>query len=206
MIGICLCGCGGETKQVKGKPNVYIKGHNSPWKGKKRGPIPNDQKQKMSASHLGRKYSMTEKGSSVLREKGKKNKSPEMIAKMKASLTGRKLTREHVRNAMRRRPITSLELAFKKIIDEYDLPYKFVGNGAFIIDGLNPDFINVNGDKIAIEVFSRFYKEIDGGSVEKYKSDRIKRLSPFGWKLYFFDETQVKPDYVLSTLEGGHSD
>src|SRR3990172_6973412 len=211
---LCLCGCGEITRPctidnkrlgyVKGAPNKYIKGHNRTWEGKKRPPISVEKKRKMREAHLGRKYNMTERGKYVLRENMRKAHSAEAREKIRKFLTGRKLPPEHVKNAMRRRPITSLELAFQKIVQDNKLPYKFVGNGAFIVDGLNPDFINVNGEKIAIEVFSRFYKEIDGGTVEEYKSERIKRLSPFGWRLFFFDETQVYPEYVLSIL-GGNS-
>ena len=211
---ICLCGCGGETGPcfvtnkrlgyVKGNPNKYIKGHNSPWLGKKRPPLTDEVKEKMRRSHLGKKYNMTEEGREVCRRNCKKMHTPERRLKTTLKLRGRKQTPEHIRNAMRRRPITSLELAFQKIVNENGLPYKFVGNGSFIIDGLNPDFINTNGDKIAIEVYARIYKKIDGRSVAKYKSDRIRRFSPFGWKIYFFDETQVKEGFVLNTL-GGNS-
>jgi hypothetical protein len=31
--------------------------------------------------------------------------------------------------------------------------YRFVGDGAFILDGLNPDWVNVNGQKKIIELF-----------------------------------------------------
>jgi hypothetical protein len=215
MGGICICGCGGETLPctitnkrhglIKGQPNRYIKGHNRPWLGKKRGEIPDEQKKKMRDSHLGKKYNVSDSGGEVMRRNMKKATTPENRNKTTMKLIGRKQTPEHVRNAMRRRPITTLEQAFQKIIDDHGLPYRFVGNGAFIIDGLNPDFININGEKIAIEVYARMFKEIGGRTVEKYKADRIKRLSPYGWTVYFFDETQVKAEYVLKSLEGGYS-
>jgi hypothetical protein len=196
---LCKCGCG-EKVSVIG--NLFLHGHNRPWQGKKRGETPKTVKEKQRLSHLGRKYVMTEAGHIVLSEKGKVKHTPERIEKVRKSLTGKKLTKEHIKNTMRRRSITSLELRFQNIIDENKLPYRFVGNGDFIIDGLNPDFININGEKIAIEVYARFYKELKGRSVEKYKADRISRLSPFGWKIYFFDEKQVKSEFVLKTLGG----
>jgi hypothetical protein len=197
----CSCGCGEKVLTIG---NKYVHGHNRPWLGKKRPSLTDEVKDKMRVSHLGRKYNMTDEGLKVCRENCRKMHTPENRMKTTLKLRGRKQTPDHVRNAMRRRPITSLELAFKKIVDDNGLPYKFVGNGAFIIDGLNPDFINTNGDKIAIEVYARMYKEIGGRTVKKYKADRIKRLSPFGWKIYFFDELQVKPEFVLNTL-GGYS-
>jgi len=197
----CSCGCGEKVLRIG---NKYVHGHNRPWSGKRRPALTEKCKDKMREAHLGKKYNVTEEGHVTILENLKKARTPKAIEKMKQSLTGRKQSPEHVRNAMRRRPITSLELAFKKIVDDNGLPYKFVGNGAFIIDGLNPDFINTNGEKIAVEVYARMYKEIGGRTIEKYKADRIKRLSPFGWKLYFFDELQVKQEFVLNTL-GGHS-
>lgn len=37
--------------------------------------------------------------------------------------------------------------------------YKYTGNGDFIIDGLNPDFVNVNGQKKLVEVFGAAYHD-----------------------------------------------
>ena len=42
-------------------------------------------------------------------------------------------TKEVIRKALRRHPISSLEIKFKSIIEKYNLPYKFVGNGKFFI-------------------------------------------------------------------------
>lgn len=37
-------------------------------------------------------------------------------------------------------------------IEQNNLPFKFVGNGKFWIENVNPDFVNVNGEKKAVEV------------------------------------------------------
>lgn len=37
--------------------------------------------------------------------------------------------------------------------------YRYVGNGEFILGGLNPDFVNIKGQKKIIEVFGRFYHD-----------------------------------------------
>lgn len=72
---------------------------------------------------------------------------------------GRKPSKEHIRKSLRRRIPSSLEEKFQKIINKYNLPYKYVGDGSFIIGHYNPDFINVNGEKIAVEVYARYYKK-----------------------------------------------
>ena len=55
-----------------------------------------------------------------------------------------------------RRP-TGTEQRLIDIITEYDLPYKYVGAGEFLLDGKNPDFLNIDGQKKLIEVFGEFW-------------------------------------------------
>jgi len=38
----------------------------------------------------------------------------------------------------------------------YPTQWKYTGDGSLIIDGLNPDFVNVNGHKYIIEVFGMY--------------------------------------------------
>jgi len=73
---------------------------------------------------------------------------------------GRRLTKEQLKKCLRRRTPTSLERKFQGIVNKFNLPYIFVGDGSFIIAGYNPDFINTNGEKIAIEVFAKYFKTI----------------------------------------------
>lgn len=115
-------------------------------------------------------------------------------------------TKESIRKALRRHPISSLEIKFKSIIEKYNLPYKFVGNGNFFIEKKNPDFINTNGNKIAIEVYARIHKEkMRNMTIVKWKKEREKLFSKYGWKTLFFDETQINEQNVLNTLKGGAS-
>lgn len=44
-----------------------------------------------------------------------------------------------------------------ELIERYDLPFQYTGDGEVIIDGLNPDFIHNNGERKAIEVFGRVF-------------------------------------------------
>ena len=96
----------------------------------------------------------------------------------------------------------TLEEKFQKISHKYNLPYKFVGNGSFILGNYNPDFININNKKIAIEVYDRYYKKRNYISIEEWRKKRAKIFKEFGWKIMFFDETEVNEDYVLSKLGG----
>lgn len=45
-------------------------------------------------------------------------------------------------------------------IDKYKLPYKYVGDGQFILGGKCPDFLNINGKKQLIELFGTYWHDI----------------------------------------------
>jgi len=66
---------------------------------------------------------------------------------------------------------TSIEQKLIDIINKYNLPFKYVGDGSVIIYGLNPDFIECNGRKKIIEVF--------GGAFHNPEKTFKKKLS---WK------------------------
>lgn len=48
-----------------------------------------------------------------------------------------------------------------------------------------PDFVNVNGRKLAIEVFSDYFKIKNYGSVDKYKRSRRYEYSRAGYRVLF---------------------
>jgi very-short-patch-repair endonuclease len=132
-------------------------------------------------------------------------KDPEIAKKIglanSISLKGCKHTEEHIKNSLRRREKSSLEQKFENICQEYSLPYKFVGNGAFFIERKNPDFINCNGEKIAVEVYYRRHKQQFKVNIETWKQERQEIFSRYGWKVIFFDETQVNEKEILKTLK-----
>ncbi len=66
-----------------------------------------------------------------------------------------------VRNVIRaihNRP-TKPEKKLIDIIQQYNLPFNYVGDGALIVGTLNPDFIHNNGKKKIIEVFGRVFHD-----------------------------------------------
>jgi len=111
------------------------------------------------------------------------------------------LTKEHIKKSLRRRIPTSLEMKFIDIINKNKLPYKFVGDGSFILAGKNPDFINVNGKKIAIEVYAEYFKTLKNGSIVKWMENRKQLFKEYGWELLFFNEKQVNDNYILESLD-----
>ena len=74
-----------------------------------------------------------------------------------------------------RRP-TKPEQGVIDVITEYSLPYKYVGTGGFLLDGKNPDFMNVNGEKKLIEVFGEYWHK---GEEEQLRKDLFSR---YGFK------------------------
>ncbi len=109
-------------------------------------------------------------------------------------------TPEAIARMLTRRTPTSLEMKFQKIIDENGLPYRFVGDGSFMIGRKNPDFININGEKIAIEVYARYYKLRHAETVQEWKEERERVFKEYGWEAIFFDETQVNESNILKQL------
>ncbi len=113
-------------------------------------------------------------------------------------------TPEIIKKALRRRTPSSLEVKFQTIIDKHQLPYKFVGNGEFLIERKNPDFININGEKKAIEVYARVHKEkLRKLNIEEWKKERQAVFAKYGWEIIFFDEVELKEEHVLAVLKGG---
>jgi len=153
----------------------FKKGH-IPWiKGKTMGSLCEERKAKISKALTGRivsketreKMSEAHKGQ-ISWAKGKKfsaehkrklsennarywlgkHRSEETRSKMSLAGKGKKHSAERIKKILHRRIPTSLEDKFQKIIDKYNLPYKYVGDGKFFIERYNPDFINTNNEKM----------------------------------------------------------
>lgn len=110
------------------------------------------------------------------------------------------MTKERIRKILTRRIPSSLEIQFQEIIDKHKLPYEFVGNGSFIIGGYNPDFINTNNEKIAIEVYAQYFKKKKHSTIKGWKIGRQNTFRKYGWKILFFDESQVNEKNVLKKV------
>lgn len=76
--------------------------------------------------------------------------------------------------------------------------WQYVGDGAVIIGGCNPDFINVNGRKLIIEVFGNYWHGIKA----RYNSTPDARQAIFGeygYKTLIIWESEVKDSQVLES-------
>lgn len=79
-----------------------------------------------------------------------------------------------------KRPTTP-EKALINFIEDYSLPFKYVGNGEVIIGNLNPDFIHTGGEKKVIEVFGRAFHDPD----ETFRDEIPWRQQYWGRMTYF---------------------
>jgi very-short-patch-repair endonuclease len=95
-----------------------------------------------------------------------------------------------------KRKMSSLEVRMNEIIQKYNLPYKFVGNGDYRIGRKIPDFIN-ESKKIAIEVFCRTHKDMFRGGWQQWMNDRKQYFEKLGWNVLFFDPIDLQDDQKI---------
>ena len=100
---------------------------------------------------------------------------------------------KNVIKGLLKRP-TSFEKKLNKIIQKHNLPYKYTGDGSFLIGYKNPDFINYNGKKICLEVYYTYFKNRDYGTEKNYIEKRAKHCARYGWECLFFNENDLKKE------------
>lgn len=99
---------------------------------------------------------------------------------------GRLADPEYRRKVLLSRRPTDIEQIVIDIISKYNLPYKYTGNGSFLIGRLNPDFVNINGKKIAIDVFGDRWHE------PSEVPERTAIFAEYGWTLIIIWGHEVK--------------
>jgi hypothetical protein len=162
-----------------------------------------ETKRKISKGHIGKEVSKEtrEKLSKIFKGKTyeekygikkanllKKNKSILMKEKWKSPEYAKRVIKSW-RNSLQSRP-TSFEQKISDLCLEYNLPFLYKGDGSFLINFKNPDFVNEK-DKVVIEVFYSWFKIRAYGSVENYKEFCRRKYHPKGWKVIFIDETEI---------------
>ena len=133
---------------------------------------------KISIANKGRKHS----------EETKK-KISENLKKLWKNEEYRKKVITNSLKGLMKRP-TSFEQKISALCFKYNLPFIYKGNGDFLINFKNPDFVNFK-DKIVIEVFYSWFKIRDYGSIENYKEFCRKKYNSLGWKVIFIDELDL---------------
>jgi len=144
-----------------------------------------------------------------------KHHTPETKAKLSKKFKGRKFsidTRRKISEARKRHKIplhhTLPELIFERICKKYSLPFRYVGDGSFWIENINPDFIECNGKKIAVEIFGDYWHSpLLNQHIEWNRTYEGRRaiLKKYGWDVIIFWESDLKKEgselFVLRELE-----
>ena len=102
-----------------------------------------------------------------------------------------------VKNSLKgllKRP-TSLEKKFIEFIEKYDLPFKYTGNGTFLIGYKNPDFVCITDKKVCIEVANEYHHP------PPYATKRVKHFAKWGWKCLIFFQNDKTCEFWASEEE-----
>src|SRR3990167_6435634 len=109
-------------------------------------------------------------------------------------------TPECIKKSLLRKEMSGLEKRVNQVILDHKLSYKFVGNGKFLIENKNPDFVNTNGEKIAVEVYNREHKEKFRKGLQIWKKNRQKLFQKYGWETIFIEEWQTNREKDILAL------
>lgn len=87
------------------------------------------------------------------------------------------------------------------ILKQVKFPFKFTGDGSFIIGGYIPDFVNYNGKKQIIELFGDYWHNMDRVLWHRTELGRMMAFSRFGYKTLIIWEHELKePNKVISRI------
>lgn len=180
----------------KGKQHKFKKGH-IPWLKDKK--VDRNKYPKMG--HF-QKHTKESKKKMSKSWKYEDHITDEMRKNLSSSMKDYKKTREHIRNNLGRRKMSMLEVAVNDVIKKHSLPYKFVGNGEVLIGRKNPDFVNINGEKKAVEVYCRRHKDYFRGGCDGWKENRSNLFAEYGWQIIFVEDWQTnKEETILGLLK-----
>ena len=174
-----------------------------------------ETRRKISAAVRGEKNGMygkhhTEAAKKKMSE-SRKGKGNPMYGKHHTVEARRKMREARKKRGFFPRHRTKPELIFEEICKKYNLPFKYTGDGTLWIGknpAINPDFVECNGNKIAVEIFSYWHDPIRRLGKVKYSytyEGRKKILKKHGWKLVVFWEEDLEredaEEFVLSVLK-----
>ena len=72
-----------------------------------------------------------------------------------------------------------------------------MGDGSFIIGGLNPDFINVNGKKKVIELFGRVWHDTYLKDWKRSELGRMMVFSSYGFDTLIIWDDELEDKQVI---------
>lgn len=120
--------------------------------------------------------------------KGKKQ-SKEVVDAVKEKWKDPEYKAKKLKQMMKHMKPNRPENKIIKICEKFGLPYDFIGNGALIIGGFNPDFVNTGDKKLIIEVFGGYWHNRVGWTTRD--RHRLKTFSDNGYKTLVLWENQL---------------
>ncbi len=104
---------------------------------------------------------------------------------------------------------TKPERILIEIIKKHSLPYRYTGDGSFWIENINPDFVDCNGKKVALEVFGDYWHNPlmrIGLKWHKTEVGRKEIYKKYGWKSIILWEKDIYKGEknILKIIKGGN--
>jgi very-short-patch-repair endonuclease len=98
---------------------------------------------------------------------------------------------------------TRVERKFINLIEKYDLPFNYCGDGSLLIGGKCPDFVENNGRKLCIEVSNKeFRRGKTHKNPEEYQKNRMEHFAKYGWNcLVLWEEELINEQQVLNKVQ-----
>lgn len=114
---------------------------------------------------------------------------------------------EATRKALYIKPTTP-ERKLIQIINENKFPFRYTGDGSFIINGFNPDFMCTNNENKLIEVFGRVFHDPEQSFMEvpwhRQYFGRMSIYSQLGYKCLILWDDELKNEKLIIERIGGY--
>lgn len=103
---------------------------------------------------------------------------------------------------------TAPEAKLIQIINANKFPFRYTGDGSFIINGLNPDFMCTNNENKLIEVFGRAFHDPEQSFMEvpwqRQYFGRMAIYSQLGYKCLILWDDELKNEKLIIERIGGY--
>lgn len=84
------------------------------------------------------------------------------------------------------------EKQFIKICNDHGLPFRYVGDGNLIINGMNPDFVNTTNPSHIIETFGRYWHEQRKTPFHKSEWGKMLAYENLGYRCLVLWEEELR--------------
>jgi len=165
-----------------------------------------EAKHKISIAHQGKTLSPEHKAKISAKGKGR-HPSAETIAKRAAANKGQHRTSEAIANMIKgvshkqTKPEKIVEIVLNEVCPK---EYKYVGSdGSVVLNHCVPDFINMNHEKKAIEVFGEYWHglKVTGRTREQEEIQRLNKYAEVGFDCLIIWESETKKPDLQSVKE-----